>query len=295
MHTFFQSEEYCALFENCKSSRAHKISFRYRGQAYYFVAIQHKQSAPDLALNPIILDCLQLPDYSTEKQAEILNCIISKLKSHHFLPSTSLQIRNSDQLRGFSSILNDNKFHFSEHLNIKLDTSDGEACWKKLSAQRKKQIRKGLQQGAIISQVHKETEVLEFYSILKSLYQKGIKKQFPPLRLFIKFLELSEKGNRAKLFSIRYEDKIIGGSICPVDPSMKIYEWYICGLDKEFRNVFPSVLATWAPIKYACENNIPIFDFMGAGRPSVPYGVRDFKKKFGGTLINTGRFVCGGL
>jgi len=33
-----------------------------------------------------------------------------------------------------------------------------------------------------------------------------------------------------------------------------------------------------------------MFDFMGVGIPNRPYGVRDFKSKFGGELVNYGRF-----
>ena len=31
---------------------------------------------------------------------------------------------------------------------------------------------------------------------------------------------------------------------------------------------------------------------MGAGQPNVPYGVRNFKAEFGGTLVEHGRFLC---
>jgi hypothetical protein len=31
---------------------------------------------------------------------------------------------------------------------------------------------------------------------------------------------------------------------------------------------------------------------MGAGEPGVPYGVRDFKSEFGGTMVEHGRFLC---
>ena len=32
------------------------------------------------------------------------------------------------------------------------------------------------------------------------------------------------------------------------------------------------------------------FDFCGAVKPDKPYGVRDYKLKFGGQLVNWGRF-----
>ena len=47
----------------------------------------------------------------------------------------------------------------------------------------------------------------------------------------------------------------------------------------------------WISIDYACKNGIEKFDFMGAGSPDEDYGVRDFKAKFGGSLVEPGRFI----
>ena len=41
---------------------------------------------------------------------------------------------------------------------------------------------------------------------------------------------------------------------------------------------------------WAKENNINIYDFAGAGKPGKEYTVRDYKLKFGGALINLGRY-----
>ena len=37
--------------------------------------------------------------------------------------------------------------------------------------------------------------------------------------------------------------------------------------------------------------NCHVYDFGGAGKPDEEYGVRDFKAKFGGNLVNFGRNV----
>ena len=71
-----------------------------------------------------------------------------------------------------------------------------------------------------------------------------------------------------------------------------MYEWFVCGLDGKFKNIFPSTLATWAAIEYAAANGFKYFDMMGAGKPDEGYGVRDFKSKFGGTLVENGRFIA---
>jgi lipid II:glycine glycyltransferase (peptidoglycan interpeptide bridge formation enzyme) len=93
-----------------------------------------------------------------------------------------------------------------------------------------------------------------------------------------------------KYFLIKYNNDIIGGIMCPITAGKVIYEWYVVGLDSKYDGVYPSVLATWAPIDYALKNRLHYFDFMGAGKPEADYGVREFKAKFGGKMVNYGRF-----
>lgn len=93
-----------------------------------------------------------------------------------------------------------------------------------------------------------------------------------------------------KLLLVKIDDRIIGGILCAIMPGKAIYEWYIAGLDDEFKDVHPSVLATWAAIRFAIHNRLHHFDFLGAGSPENAYGVRDFKERFGGETIEYGRF-----
>jgi len=74
-------------------------------------------------------------------------------------------------------------------------------------------------------------------------------------------------------------------------PDSTLYEWFVCGDESVMKDIYPSVVATWAGIEYAAKNNIPRFDFMGAGKPDKNYGVREFKSKFGGELVEDGRFL----
>ena len=70
-----------------------------------------------------------------------------------------------------------------------------------------------------------------------------------------------------------------------------VYEWFECGRDAEYEKQYPSVMATYAGMAYAAEHGIARCDFMGAGVPGVPYGVRDFKERFGGKMVEHGRFL----
>ena len=91
-------------------------------------------------------------------------------------------------------------------------------------------------------------------------------------------------------FLIKYQNDIVGGIMCPIYKET-IYEWFVCGKDGEIKNIYPSVLATWAPIEYAAQNGLEYFDFLGAGKPDDDYGVREFKSKFGGKEISFGRYL----
>jgi lipid II:glycine glycyltransferase (peptidoglycan interpeptide bridge formation enzyme) len=101
---------------------------------------------------------------------------------------------------------------------------------------------------------------------------------------------MSKNEKMGKYFLIEYKKKIIGGIMCPITMGKAIYELYVCGLDGKYKDVYPSALATWAPIDYGLKNRLEYFDFMGAGKPDQNYGVREFKSKFGGTLVKYGRF-----
>ena len=72
-----------------------------------------------------------------------------------------------------------------------------------------------------------------------------------------------------------------------------MYEWFECGEESTDKNnkIFQSVVATMAGIQYSLDNNIARFDFMGAGKPNEEYGVREFKSKFGGEVVENGRFL----
>lgn len=71
-----------------------------------------------------------------------------------------------------------------------------------------------------------------------------------------------------------------------------VYEWFECGLNADYKEQYPSVMATWAGMQYANGHGCARYDMMGAGVPGVPYGVRDFKSEFGGDMVEHGRFLC---
>lgn len=185
------------------------------------------------------------------------------------------------------AIFESNDYKYEEHLNYIVPISSVEDNKKLLSSSKKRQINLSLKNSAEIIEARDISDVKSFYLILKDLYIRKVKKPLPDFNFFKNFFNAKELG---KLFLVKHDERIIGGIMCPIYKD-KIYEWFVCGLDGEIKNIYPSVLATWAPIEYAANNGLKYFDFLGAGKPDEDYGVREFKAKFGGDLVNYGRLV----
>lgn len=199
-----------------------------------------------------------------------------------------IEFRNFCDYSKWKNIFEKNQFIYCPHFDIHVDTNSDLILNKNLSKSRKRDVKTALKNGAIIIKRPSLQQVKEFYDILKLLYKKHLRL---PIFSWTFFEELYKIEN-AHFILVCYENTIIGGTISIELPNRVMYEWYLCGDDQKYRNLFPSELATYYALKLAVECNCSVYDMMGAGEPNVPYGVRDFKIKFGGNLVEYGRFLC---
>jgi lipid II:glycine glycyltransferase (peptidoglycan interpeptide bridge formation enzyme) len=197
------------------------------------------------------------------------------------------EIRNYSDFNSFRGTFEKAGFIYQSHLNFQVPTLSIEQALKNLNTTKRRDVKISLKSGAEILKNENNEDVREYYAILSDLYRKRIKTPLFPFEFFEKIIELES----SKLFVIKYENKVVGGSLCVACGKSRLYEWFVCGLDGDYKNIFPSTLATWAAIEYAAENNFDYFDMMGAGKPDESYGVREFKSKFGGELVENGRFL----
>ena len=195
-----------------------------------------------------------------------------------------IETRNFHDYSRWKSVFEANGFAYQPHLNIQVTCSEAHT----MSEQRRRQVKKAISNGAIISQAQTEQEIRDWYRILSQLYRTKVRTPLISEEFFLQFY----RNGVGKYLLVKYQGQVIGGMMCPILNGKAIYEWYVCGLDEDYREQYPSVMATYAAIEYAKENELPLFDFMGAGEPDVPYGVRDFKMEFGGKLVEHGRFLC---
>lgn len=198
-----------------------------------------------------------------------------------------IETRNFSDYNSFKDIFQRHGYQYSPYLNFRLSTKNLDSISKAVSGSRMRQIKKAIRGSVTWKEAQNKEEVALFYKILLRLYHDRIRKPLPPKDFFLKFFD----SNLGKYLLVWYKNEIIGGIMCPVLEGRVIYEFYVCGLDNEYKEQYPSIMATWAALEYATKNNIPLFDFMGAGVPGKTYGVRDFKARFGGELVEYGRFI----
>ncbi|MBN2174678.1 MAG: peptidoglycan bridge formation glycyltransferase FemA/FemB family protein [Bacteroidales bacterium] len=232
-----------------------------------------------------------LIDESLSGKEEIVGLMLENIRQRFGKKAIYTEFRNLFDTSQYKEIFESQGFNYKEHLNYIVDTRDEKVLRTKISKSKIRQVNKSLKNNAQIIEPENLDQVKSFYEILQKLYHEKVKKPIPGWDFFNRFFEWSQFGDFGKILLIKSEDKIVGGIMCPIFRSRTIYELYIAGLDGESKDIYPSVVATWAPIDYAIKNNIESFDFLGAGSPESDYGVREFKSKFGGELVQNGRYI----
>lgn len=200
-----------------------------------------------------------------------------------------VETRNFDDYSEFLDTFEKKGFEYAQHYDIKIDCTNWDDVEHNIGKHRRRYIRLSIKNEAHIVENPSFSQIGEFYTILRNLYETKIKTPLWPIEFFEK-LYYSPFG---KFILIEYKGIIIGGSACVIRANDTMYEWFACGNNKLIKNVFPSSLVKLGGMRYSFDHKIPIFDMMGAGSPNDGgYGVRDFKQEFGGELVEYGRFKC---
>ena len=199
-----------------------------------------------------------------------------------------IETRNFDDYSRYEEIFSSTGFNYEPHYNFHVDTSSIDIVEANMGKSRKRDVKTSLRDGAFVVQNPTLDEVKDFYRVLEHLYQTKVKTPLFPFSFF----ERLYRSSFGRFLLVKYDERIVGGTVCVCGENV-MYEWFACGEDGVHKNIYPSTLATYAGIRYAAEHGYARFDMMGAGAPNDGgYGVRDFKAKFGGQLVEHGRFKC---
>lgn len=179
-------------------------------------------------------------------------------------------------------------YNYEEHLNIFIDlTKSEDELWKEVHSKRRNEIRRATKEGTSFTEFSDCDALKKSWPILKDVYQRA-KLPLPDISLFQNILARAGGSSPLKIFAALNSGHWIGVllALCWRD---RVINWYAGAFQKDLSK-YPNDLLPWEVILWAKRNDYKTFDFGGAGKPGVPYGVRDFKLKFGGELVNFGRF-----
>lgn len=198
------------------------------------------------------------------------------------------QIRNFTDTAAWSDKLRAEGFIYEDHLNFLVDlTLPIPTLWSNISTKRRNQIRRSQKEGCSF-QIEHTREALSFsYQILQQVYKRA-RLPLPPLSFFEQLRRQAGEQSGLCIFTIRYQEVIIGCMLAIIDKTA-VYDFYAGALSEHYKK-YPNDLLPWAIFEWAKEKGYEQFDFGGAGKPLIPYGVRDYKKQFGGQMVNFGRY-----
>jgi lipid II:glycine glycyltransferase (peptidoglycan interpeptide bridge formation enzyme) len=218
----------------------------------------------------------------------LLNKLLKKYDRHIKKKAIYTQFRNLWDWGDCRSIFDQNGYEYEDHLDIFHDlTKSPDKLLMEMHKGRRKNIRRAIRKGLEFNELKTEKQIHIGYELVKETYNK-ISLPLPDYSLFKNSFEIMNGKKMAKFFGAFYREKMIGfrAVLCF---NKSIYDWY-AGADSNHLDKYPNDFLPWKIMEWGSKNGYEKFDFGGAGKPNEPYGVRDFKLKFGGELVNFGRF-----
>ena len=288
--TWFQTQEAFAFFDDLSFLEAFAYAVesdgKLKGIVVGYIQKDGGKMKQFFSRRAIIIGGPLLSDEIAEEELAFL---LSALKNGLKKKVIFIETRNFNDYDRWRRVFEQSGFGYDPHYDVQVDTTSMELVNGKLDRNRKRNIKKALDNGVVIDENPSADDLRRLYSMLEELYTTKVKTPLFPFEFFEK---LSKNPSSRFFLAKNAEGQLLGGMVCVVLDNRAIYAWLACGDDFNYKALSPSVMVNYASISYAAREGIPRFDFMGAGKPDDGgYGVRDFKLKFGGDLVEYGRFV----
>ncbi len=196
----------------------------------------------------------------------------------------NLWVHREDEKETFETL----GFMYEPHLDIHMDLTDSEGILEgKASNKRMRNYRKAIRKGLVLKQLTEPAEVETAFELIRNNYTR-IKLPTPEKSFIDSAYRILFPKGMVKYFAAIHQEKIVSVrmELCYGDT---IYDWW-AGTREEYLKMFPNDFLPWEIVMWGQSQGYRLFDFGGAGKPGVPYGVRDFKLKFGGKLLEFGRY-----
>ncbi|MFW9879067.1 MAG: lipid II:glycine glycyltransferase FemX [Candidatus Thorarchaeota archaeon] len=186
--------------------------------------------------------------------------------------------------------LESEKFEHEGFLDFHINLNRAEdEIWSDIHKGRRKNINRSQKRFNLKAvELKKREEIPTFYELLKETHQNaGV--SLEDISLFYAAYDILVP-NKFVRFIFAVKDNEPVGCRAVLTYNNEIYDWY-AGAKREALNCYPNDFLVWHVLSWGRENGFQLFDFGGAGPANVEFPVRTFKERFGGQLINYGRYT----
>ncbi len=195
------------------------------------------------------------------------------------------QVRNMWNTKDIKHTIESAGYTYEDHLNYLLDLNQSsERIWQNIKKSRKGDIKNAEKNGIKITKIENLSGIKEFYGLIQETYKRsGL--PLADISLFESAFNKLTPKSMVDFYLVIQNSNNVGSGVMLKYKNI-IYNWYM-GSKDEAKYVDGALI--WHILKENAETE-KIFDFGGAGHPEKPYGVRDFKRRFGGMEVNYGRY-----
>ena len=199
------------------------------------------------------------------------------------------EVRNMAPAAWLAGPLEGMGFRYLPHLNYVIDLSrEDEALWRGITQGARKNIRRTLDRGADIREVASDEELDRFYALIRDTYRRA-RVPLCDRAVFRAAWERLVPLGRARLWIMHVEGVPVAARAVLIYKGL-VFDWYAGSVRRAPRGFYPNETMVWTALQYGRKAGHSRFDFGGAGVPGEPYGVREFKSKFNGELVEYGRY-----
>lgn len=197
------------------------------------------------------------------------------------------EIRNIYDMSKSMALFEQMGYIYEDHLNYLIDLDrPEEKIWMSIHRSMRKNIKKSQKKGVVIRKATSKSQVKTFYGFLEDVYRNA-KIPFEDISHFEAIFDILVPRGMAAFHLAEHDGEYIGGRVTLIHKGV-LYA-YSVGVSNKYKRLYPNALLNWEIIRWGAENGCHTFDFGGAGKPGTYYGVREFKRQFGGELVNYGR------
>ena len=172
------------------------------------------------------------------------------------------------------------------NLVMRLEKTE-EELFEQMHKERRRNVNQAIKAGLTFQELTTADEIQQVVALIEKTYRR---KHVP-----IGYLNMFDKvqgilRDYAHFFGCyTAEGQMIAGQVRLCYGTL-VYAWF-AGSDEDFFKLRPNDFTMWNVIRWAREKGYKEFDFGGGGEPGKPYGVRDYKLKYGCDMFDYGRYI----